>query len=226
MAIRQFIIRNKKLSLLLLRIVSKVYFLILINKFVKKGKYNRIINKGSLLFSVKFKIIGNNNIIQLGELSKLIRTTIIIIGNNNSIEIGNNNSIYNSEFWTEDNFNVIHLYNKIRVNGCHFAATEGKSIIVGSDCLFSKEIDIRTGDSHSVIIAGTKSRINPARSVIIEQHVWIGKRVTILKGVTVGSNAIIATNSLVVKDVPSNCIVGGCPARIIKNNVDWLIDRI
>jgi len=45
MAIRQFIIRNKKLSLLLLRIVSKVYFLILINKCVKKGNIIELLTK-------------------------------------------------------------------------------------------------------------------------------------------------------------------------------------
>ena len=52
--------------------------------------------------------------------------------------------------------------------------------------------------------------------IIIGDNVWIGDKVTILKGVNIGNNAIIAANSVITKDVPSNVIVGGVPAKIIK----------
>lgn len=53
-------------------------------------------------------------------------------------------------------------------------------------------------------------------SIIIDDDVWIGHGVTILAGVHVGKGAIIGAGSVVTKDVPSNAIVGGCPAKIIK----------
>ena len=53
--------------------------------------------------------------------------------------------------------------------------------------------------------------------VYIKQNVWIGANVTILKGVTIGLNSIIAAGAVVTKDVPDNVIVGGVPAKIIKN---------
>lgn len=52
--------------------------------------------------------------------------------------------------------------------------------------------------------------------VIIGRNVWIGDKVTILGGVTIGDNVIIGTNSVVTKDVPTNCVVAGMPARVVR----------
>ena len=52
--------------------------------------------------------------------------------------------------------------------------------------------------------------------VIIKDNAWIGINVTILPGVTIGENAIIASNAVVNKDVPANTIAGGIPAKVIK----------
>jgi acetyltransferase-like isoleucine patch superfamily enzyme len=54
------------------------------------------------------------------------------------------------------------------------------------------------------------------KGVIIEDGVWVGSDVTILDGVTIGANAVIAAKSLVNKDVPSFSIVAGIPAKVIK----------
>jgi len=52
--------------------------------------------------------------------------------------------------------------------------------------------------------------------VIIGKNVWIGANVTILKDVNIGDNSIIGAGAVVTKDIPSNVIVGGVPAKIIK----------
>lgn len=52
--------------------------------------------------------------------------------------------------------------------------------------------------------------------VIIGRNVWIGDKATILPGVTIGDGAIIAANAVVTKDVPSNAVAAGCPARVVK----------
>ena len=57
--------------------------------------------------------------------------------------------------------------------------------------------------------------------VIIGNHVWIGTRVTILKGVSVGEGFIIGAGSIVTHDVPAHCMVAGNPARVIKIDVSW-----
>ncbi len=53
--------------------------------------------------------------------------------------------------------------------------------------------------------------------VVIEDHVWIGFNVAILKGVTIGKGAIIGAGSVVTKDIPDNCVVYGNPAKIKRN---------
>jgi acetyltransferase-like isoleucine patch superfamily enzyme len=58
--------------------------------------------------------------------------------------------------------------------------------------------------------------------IIIGNHVWVGMNATILKGVTIGDGAIIAAGSIVTKDVKANTLVGGVPARILKENVEWV----
>ena len=56
----------------------------------------------------------------------------------------------------------------------------------------------------------------PARKVTVSSDVWIGARVIILPGVTIGQGAIIAAGAVVTKDVPPFSVVGGVPARVIK----------
>lgn len=53
--------------------------------------------------------------------------------------------------------------------------------------------------------------------VIIGRNVWVGDKATILPGVTIGDGAVIGANAVVTKDVPAMCVVGGNPARIIKD---------
>ena len=55
------------------------------------------------------------------------------------------------------------------------------------------------------------------KSIIIKRNAWIGAGATILPGVTVGDNSIVAAGAVVNKDVPPNTIVGGIPAKLIKS---------
>lgn len=52
--------------------------------------------------------------------------------------------------------------------------------------------------------------------VHIEKNVWIGEGACIMPNVTVGMNSIIGANSVVTRDIPPNCVVGGCPAKVLK----------
>jgi acetyltransferase-like isoleucine patch superfamily enzyme len=93
--------------------------------------------------------------------------------------------------------------------------------------LFAYDIDIRTGDSHSIIDTITNERVNHARDVIIGNHVWVAAHVSILKGSYISDNSVIATRALVTKrfEVP-NILIGGIPARKIKSNINWDRKRI
>ena len=90
-------------------------------------------------------------------------------------------------------------------------------ITIGEDCVIAREVVIRDYDGHTVDLPGYR----PARPIKIGNHVWIGNRAMILKGVEVGDGAIIAAGAVVTHDVPPRCIVAGCPARVIRENVTW-----
>lgn len=60
-----------------------------------------------------------------------------------------------------------------------------------------------------------------SKPISIGDHVWIGLNATILKGVTIGEGSVIAAGSVVVKDVPAHTLVGGIPAKVLKENIEW-----
>jgi acetyltransferase-like isoleucine patch superfamily enzyme len=107
-------------------------------------------------------------------------------------------------------------------NGGYFVlAGPGTSIAVGEDCLLSREIWVRTYDSHAAIDLKTGERVNAPASIMLEPHVWVGQQAFILKGVRVGYGAVVAARSLLTSAVPPKCSVAGSPARVIRENVSW-----
>ena len=92
-----------------------------------------------------------------------------------------------------------------------------EKITIGKDVAIAREVIIRDTDSHD-ILDGHHTKTKP---VTIGNHVWIGTRAIIMKGVTIGDGAIIAAGAIVTKDVPANCIAAGIPAKVIRENVKW-----
>lgn len=72
-------------------------------------------------------------------------------------------------------------------------------------------------EKHEIQIPPAQRRIVSKAGIHICKNVWIGDKVTILAGVTIGEGSIIGSNSVVTKDVPKYSIVAGCPARVIRS---------
>ena len=87
-------------------------------------------------------------------------------------------------------------------------------VTIGNDVLIGHESWITDTDSHSV--GGAPLRKAP---VTIHDGCWIAARVTILPGVTVGRHTVVAANSVVVRDLPSDCVAAGNPARVVRSLV-------
>ena len=211
----------KKILLRLYKVINRFPFNNRIS--VKKTK---IKNDGKLLINCQIDARGTNTIIFHGK--GMIRNfRIFIRGNNNVVEIGEGTSINGAEIWIEDDVNRVIIGENTTLCGkIHLACTEGTTISIGNRCLFSSEIVFRTGDSHSVVNMDGE-RINPAADIVIGDHVWIGHRVLINKGVVIKSNSIVGTGAVVTKAFDeSNIAIAGVPAKVINRNVDWKTERI
>ena len=103
----------------------------------------------------------------------------------------------------------------------------GKNVFINTCCHFQDQGGIFIGDGvligHNVTLATLDHGFAPEdrgttypAPIILEKNVWIGANVTIVSGVRIGENAIIAAGAVVTKDIPANVVAGGIPARILK----------
>ena len=98
----------------------------------------------------------------------------------------------------------------------HIGAVVG--VRIGQNCLFASHAYI-TDHDHDWRDAHLSARLAPdliAAPVTIGDGVWLGERVSVLKGVTIGDGAIVGAGSVVTKDIPARCIAVGSPARVVK----------
>lgn len=103
----------------------------------------------------------------------------------------------------------------------------GRNVFINSGCCFQDQGGIELGDGcmigHQVVIATLNHDLMPERrasmipaKVTLGRNVWVGAHATILPGVTIGDNSVVAAGAVVTKDVPANCVAAGVPARVVK----------
>lgn len=106
----------------------------------------------------------------------------------------------------------IHLGKRVFINhACSFLDLGG--IVIEDNVMIGPRVNI-TSENHPVEAKSRKTLV-PGK-VLIKENAWIGAGATILPGVTVGENSVVAAGAVVNKDVPPNTVVGGVPAKILR----------
>ena len=194
-----------------------------------RGVENKIFFDPCQMNQVVFDIAGDHNKILIGKNCLLNKVRFHVRGNHHTIKIDEHVSFRDqgSVLWLAGDGCEIEIGRGTSFEQTLLAATEKSTkISIGRDCMFAHEIELRTSDAHSIIDENNRQRINPAKDICVEDHVWVGKRAFILKGVTIGRNSVVAIGSVVTKDVPAGTVVGGGPAVPIRSGVTWIRERI
>jgi len=192
--------------------------------FIKNNNNKFCFKKKSLFKNCHIIVEGFNNVLYIDKETLLRDSYIKIEGNNNKIFIGSNCCLKNLTIDMKNENSLIKIGDKTSIEEARITSFEPYKIEIGKDCMFSADIVIMNTDVHRIYDIDTKLKTNEGKSINIGNHVWLGMRAIILKGVTIGDNSIVAAGSIVTKDVKANTIVSGNPARQVKENKNWSRD--
>lgn len=206
---------------ILLDIVALVYSLVFSPSYWRYLFNPAVQCRGVFLYKTRIRICGKGCRISIGRTSKLVKCKLLLLSDNCEIYL-KSGGVKNTSFYLEDSGSKIFIGNGFTMEGGHIASTEGEHIIIGDDCMFSGDVEIRNGDSHAILNFNTKRRINWATTVTIGNHVWLTAHVRVLKGCTIADNCIIGNSAIATGYLcESNSIYGGSPIRLLKKEVEW-----
>jgi acetyltransferase-like isoleucine patch superfamily enzyme len=197
----------------------KLYCFIIVRKFFKVIKFNHI-KLDTFLKGSKLEIKGYDNNIEI-QNGSYKRVKIGINGNNNSIFIEKGVYIRNLHIIISGDNHKIFIGKNTEIGGCQIVCCgEDSNVTISKDCLLASNIEMRTCDGHAIYQDG--KIINNSKDITIDEHVWIAQNVKILKGVKICRDSVVGINSLLTSNLfKSNVIIGGIPAKIIKENINW-----
>ena len=184
---------------------------------ITKGKRRVFLGRSVELFNKKNIILGNN--VNIGDAVKLwaLGKEPLNIGNN--VNIGSfSQVVISTTFYDLGKF--IKIGNNVGIGEFSYLGGAG-GLEIGNDTIigqyFSAHPENHNYDDSSQLI---REQGVTREGIKIGSNCWIGSKVTILDGVTIGDNCIIAAGAVVTKSFPNNVLIGGVPAKIIKENLE------
>jgi len=200
------------------------------NNISMSDQNNKIIIHDSNKEGITISINGQNNTVEIGECQLPSRLKITIKGNFNSVRIRSilcvKDLTINVGTHVAANRTELDIGTNISMKTANFILmhNSGNVCRIGDNCLFSNSITIRCGESpHLLFDKETGEYIDISEGVFIGNHVWVGEKVYIMKNVTVPDECVIGAGSVVTKRfTEENCIIAGNPARVVKQNIQWI----
>jgi acetyltransferase-like isoleucine patch superfamily enzyme len=95
-------------------------------------------------------------------------------------------------------------------------------LVVGDDCQLAEDVIVQCSDQHAIVDLDSGAPVfGHRRHVRIGRHVWLGRRALVLPDVTIGAGSVIESGAVVRTNVAVNTLVGGSPAEVLREKVDW-----
>ncbi len=183
---------------------------------------NKFMGELPKMVNSSIKFAGSNNILFCEKNVTLVNSTITFNANNSLIYLSESCKDYKVNL-TVNNNSALYFGKNNYFNGIFtIILSEQKHFLAGDDGLYSFGIWARTADPHLIYDVESKNRINPSKSIFIGDHVWIGQNAYILKGTQIDSGSIVGAMSVLSgKRIPHNTSWAGNPAKQIKDNIFW-----
>jgi acetyltransferase-like isoleucine patch superfamily enzyme len=160
--------------------------------------------------------------VRVGQRLNLEGAPPLIIGNGR-IEVGDDVTIGSPCTWDVATTAELIIGDRVSLNYRGILSV-ARSLQIGDDTLIAGEVTIFDNTNHPVSparrLSGGTLTANEVGPVVIGRNVWIGLRCIIMRGVTIGDNAVVAAGSVVTKSVPPNTVVAGNPAAPIRQLAD------
>jgi serine acetyltransferase len=141
-------------------------------------------------------VVTNNGRLIIGDRARLVSTIVpleIGVGTGATLEIGE----------------------RVFVNyGCSFGVTE--LVRIGAGSSLGPYVMLMDNDFHR-LEPERRNEVPPSAPIVLGENVWLGARVTVLRGVTIGAGSVIGAASVVVADVPPRSLAAGIPARVLRS---------
>lgn len=192
------------------------------NKIYKIDRYGNRKRFWGIIPGLTIRFKGKNSTVELYEPIPKFSKCRFRVKDNSLIRIGASNyEIKKLLIWGESNqkFTIGKNFSTL---GCELisGSEDFLTISIGDNCMFDRNIVIRSSDGHCVIDKSGKI-LNYGKDIAIGNNVWIAGNVEVLKGVNIGSNSIIGHGSVVTKNCEESCTYAGIPAKLVKKDVTW-----
>ena len=189
-----------------------------------RGKGSRVERAQARLIRTQVNVTGVNSRVILEPGCRLWDCAITVVGDDCEVIVGRDCRLRIAQLVVEDRGSRLHLGAETSMTGAALLAQEGGLVRLGRDCMIGKETNIRNSDSHGLHAADGR-RLNPARDVLIGDHVWLGIDVFVCKGAKIGDGAMVGACSMVSGELPAKCLAVGRPAVPVKADIRWTRTR-
>lgn len=169
----------------------------------------------------RIECIGSNASVEVGKDARLLDCTIFLRGTSPRLVIGDRVILRSVRIVVEDRDSRLYIGAGTSMSGAILQAKEGGLVEIGADCMVGHGTEVNNSDSHSLLDAASGARINPARDVVLADHVWLGAGVWVAKGTRIGTGSVVAARSRVSGTIPPGVLVAGTPAVIKRTGVNW-----
>jgi maltose O-acetyltransferase len=197
----------------------------LITREIEKIKEEKDGNIGSLMLYVMLGLrlvsLGSNWLLSRWYLRRATTLGKIVftnekpkVINKGTLRIGNVTRIWSSVNQTRLSVGkggILEIGDNCRINGPTISANN--KVIIGNHCRIAPHVIIMDDDFHDV---NNRQAGGKGGEIIIKDYAWVATRAMVLKGVTIGRRAVVASGAVVTKDVPDYAVVGGVPAKILR----------